>query len=136
MFVGVHSTLSAEQCITLLTTPGQVDMKIGSSDRVDSIYEFGQAGLKFAHRPQPRSLPIQAGLIYFQVDRDSQSNEWQHVQKSLTLAIRLNEQRILGSIQDQQTLTIRHAGQTATLRFTLYLTRPSSQAADRADGSA
>ena len=104
-------------------------MKIGSSDRVDAIYDYGQAGLKFLHRSQPRVLPVLPGLIYFQVDRDSQANEWQHVRKSLTLAIRLNEQRILGNIQDEQTLTIRHAGQTATLRFTLYLARSPSQPA-------
>lgn len=126
MFVGVHTTLPPEQCINLLTTPGQLDMKIGSSDRVDAIYEYGQAGLKFVHRAQPRVLPVLAGLIYFQVDRDSQANEWQHVRKSLMLAIRLNEGRILGNIQDEQTLTIRHAGQTATLRFTLYLARSSN----------
>ena len=125
MFVGVHTSLPPEQCISLLTTPGQLDMKIGSSDRVDAIYQYGQAGLKFTHRAQPRSLPVLPGLIYFQVDRDSQVNEWQQVQKSLTLAIRLNEHRILGSIQGEQTLTIRHAGQTATLRFTLYLARPA-----------
>jgi type VI secretion system protein ImpJ len=127
MFVGVHTSLPPEQCVNLLTTPGQLDMKIGSSDRVDAIYDYGQAGLKFVHRAQPRVLPVLAGLIYFQVDRDSQANEWQHVRKSLTLAIRLNEQRILGNIQDEQTLTIRHAGQTATLRFTLYLARSAGQ---------
>jgi type VI secretion system protein ImpJ len=129
MFVGVHSPLSPEQCIDLLTTPGQLDMKIGSSDRVDAIYEYGSAGLKFTHQIQPRTLPVLPGVIYFQVDRDSQANEWQHVRKSLTLAIRLNEQRILGSIQDEQALTIRHGGQTVTLRFTLYLARTASQAA-------
>jgi type VI secretion system protein ImpJ len=127
MFVGVHSSLPAEQCINLLTAPGQLDMKIGSSERVDAIYEYGSAGLKFTHQLQPRSLPVLPGVIYFQVDRDSQAAEWQHVRKSLTLAIRLNEQRILGSIQGEQTLTIRHGGQTATLRFTLYLARASSQ---------
>jgi type VI secretion system protein ImpJ len=126
MFVGVHSSLPADQCITLLTAAGQLDMKIGSSERVDSIYEYGSAGLTFTHQPQPRSLPVLPGVIYFQVDRDSQAAEWQHVRKSLTLAIRLNEQRILGSIQGEQTLTIRHGGQTATLRFTLYLVRASS----------
>jgi type VI secretion system protein ImpJ len=129
MFVGVHTTLPAEQCITLLTTPGQLDMKIGSSDRVDAIYEYGQAGLKFVHRAQPRVLPVLPGLIYFQVDRDSQVNEWQHVRNSLMLAVRLNETRILGSIQDEPALTIRHAGQTTTLRFTLYLARSPSQPA-------
>ncbi|HEY7428237.1 MAG TPA: type VI secretion system baseplate subunit TssK [Gemmataceae bacterium] len=137
MFVGVQSILPADQCIGLLTTPGQLDMKIGSSDRVDAIFEYGQPGLRFNHRPQPRALPILPGLIYFQVDRDSQVSEWQHVQKSLTFAIRLNEHRILGSIQDQQTLTIRHAGKEVALRFTLYLTRPSSQpVAAGSDGSA
>ncbi|HTU21199.1 MAG TPA: type VI secretion system baseplate subunit TssK [Gemmataceae bacterium] len=129
MFVGVRSTLSAEQCINLLTAPGQLDMKIGSSDRVDAIYDYGSAGLKFSHQVQPRSLPVLPGLIYFQVDRDSQAGEWQHVRQSLTLAVRLNEQHILGSIQGEQTLTIRHGGQTATLRFTLYLARTSSQPA-------
>jgi type VI secretion system protein ImpJ len=127
MFVGVQSPLPAEQCITLLTTPGQLDMKIGSSDRVDQIYDYGQAGLKFTHRPQPRALPVVPGLIYFQVDREAQTAEWQHVQKSLTLAVRLNEQRIVGSIQDEQALTIRHAGQTTTLRFTLYVVRPAGR---------
>src|SRR5262245_21033296 len=33
MFVGVKTTLPAEECVRLLTTPGQLDMKIGSSDR-------------------------------------------------------------------------------------------------------
>jgi type VI secretion system protein ImpJ len=129
MFVGVHTSMPPEQCISLLTTPGQLDMKIGSSDRVDSIYEYGERGLKFVHRPQPRVLPVLPGLIYLQVDRDSHVNEWQHVRNSLMLAIRLNEQRILGSIQDEQTLTIRHGGQTATLRFTLYLARSPNQPA-------
>jgi type VI secretion system protein ImpJ len=129
MFVGVQSSLPPEQCVDLLTTPGQLDMKIGSSDRVDAIYEYGQAGLRFVHRPQPRVLPVLPGLNYLQVDRDSQVNEWQHIRKSLMLAIRLNEKRILGSIQDEQTLTIRHAGQTATLRFTLYLARSPNQPA-------
>jgi type VI secretion system protein ImpJ len=124
MFVGVQSPLPAEQCVPLFTTPGVLDMKIGGSDRVDRIFEFAQSGLKFAHRPQPRTLPVMPGLIYFQVDRDSQPAEWQHVQRSLTLAIRLNEHRIAGNIQGEQTLTIKHGGQTFPLRFTLYVARP------------
>src|SRR5208282_4960024 len=34
MFIGVQSALDAEECIRLLTKPGQLDMKIGSSERV------------------------------------------------------------------------------------------------------
>jgi type VI secretion system protein ImpJ len=122
MYVGVHSPLSPEECVRLLTKPGQLDMKIGSSDRVDDIFRLGQRGLIFSHSPlPPRALPSSAGLIYFQVNRESQLEEWQNVQKSLTLAIRLNENRIEGNIQGQRVLKIKTAGQTITLQFTLYV---------------
>jgi type VI secretion system protein ImpJ len=62
-----------------------------------------------------------SGLIYFQVSRESQLEEWQNVQKSLTLAIRMNENRIAGNIQGQRILTIKTGGQTTTLQFTLYV---------------
>jgi len=122
MFVGVQSPLIAEECNRLSTKPGQLDMKIGSSDRVDDIFRLGQAGLKFTYNPRPpRALPSLPGLIYFQVSRESQQEEWQNVQKSLTLAIRLNEGRIAGSIQGQRILTIKTGGQNTTLQFTLYV---------------
>jgi type VI secretion system protein ImpJ len=122
MFVGVRSQLSAEDCINLLTR-SSLDMKIGSSDRVDDIFKRGQAGLRFAHNPRPpRALPSLPGLIYFQVNRESQLEEWQNVQKSLTVAIRLNEHRIAGDIQGQRVLTIKTANnQTTTLEFKLYV---------------
>jgi type VI secretion system protein ImpJ len=122
MYIGVLSPLDAEECIRLLTRAGQLDMKVGSSDRVDAIYRLGQAGLRFTHAPRPpRALPVQPGLIYFQINRESQQAEWQNVQKSLTLAIRLNENLIAGDIQGQQVLTIKTGGQSTTLQFTLYV---------------
>src|SRR5262249_52162200 len=99
MYIGVLSPLDAEEGIRLLTRAGQLDMKVGSSDRVDAIYRLGQAGLRFTHAPRPpRALPTLPGLIYFQINRESQQSEWQNVQKSLTLAIRLNENLIAGDI--------------------------------------
>lgn len=124
MYVGVLSPLSTEETIRMLTKAGQLDMKIGSSDRVDEIYRLGQAGLKFAHSPRPpRALPTPPGLVYFQINRESQLEEWKNVQRSLTLAIRLNENLIVGNIQGQRVLTIRTrtGGQTTTMQFTLYL---------------
>ena len=122
MFVGVQRPLTREETIRLLTRPGELDMKIGSSDRVDSIFKLGQAGLRFAHAPlPPRALP--SGAVYFQVDRKSQQEEWQNVQHSLALAIRLNETRIIGNIQGQRVLSIRMGGQTTTLQFILYVVR-------------
>lgn len=122
MYIGAQSPLDSEELIRMLTRAGQLDMKIGSSDRVDSIYRLGLAGLRFSHAPRPpRALPSQPGLIYFQILRESQQAEWQNVQKSLTLAIRLNENLIVGDIQGQQVLTIKTAGQTTTMQFTLYV---------------
>lgn len=122
MFIGVHSPLDTEACIRLLTRPGQLDMKIGSSERVDDIFRLGQAGLKFTHAPRPpRSLPALPGLIYFQVRRESLEAEWQNVQRSLTLALRLNENLIAGNIQGQRVLTIRSGELITTLQFTLYI---------------
>jgi type VI secretion system protein ImpJ len=123
MYVGVQSPLGEEECKKLLTRAGQLSMKIGSSNRVDEIYRLGLAGLKFEHSPRPpRALPERPGLIYFQVSRQSQEQEWQHVQQSLTLAIRLNENLIDGSIQGKKRLTIRTGGQGTWMEFTLYVT--------------
>ncbi|MCI0377801.1 MAG: type VI secretion system baseplate subunit TssK [Gemmataceae bacterium] len=122
MYVGVHSPLKGEDCIRLLTKAGQLDMKIGSSQRVDEIFDRGSAGLKFTPSPTPpRALPSLPDLVYFQVSRESQQTEWQDVQKSLTLAIRLNQQRIAGTIQGQKILTIKTGSQNTTMQFVLYL---------------
>lgn len=120
MYVGVQCALTPEQCDRLLTRG--LDTKIGSSDHVDQIFRLGQAGLQFSYVSHPpRSLPARPGLIYFQVDRDSQADEWERVSRSLTLAMRLNENLIVSSIQAQRSLTIKFNGQSTTLQFTLYV---------------
>ncbi len=122
MFVGVKTPVKPEECVAMLTK-GQLDMKIGSSERVDRIFQMGAAGLKFTHTPTPpRALPSIAGMNYFQVSRDS--DEWQNVRQSLTLAIRLNELKIAGNIQGQRTLTITKSdGQPTTMEFTLFVVK-------------
>ena len=122
MFVAVKSPLRPEECISLLTK-GQLDMKIGSSEKVDRIFQMGALGLKFTHMPTPpRALPNVAGMVYFQVSRDSE--EWENVRRSLSLAIRLNESKIAGNIQGQRVLTIQRAdGQPTTMEFTLYVVK-------------
>jgi hypothetical protein len=66
-------------------------------------------------------LPSIPGLVYFQINRETQREEWNHVQRELTAAIRLNEQLIAGNIQGQRILNIRYRGQTTPMQFTLYL---------------
>jgi type VI secretion system protein ImpJ len=123
MFVGVRGPLEARRCVELLTNEGQLQMKIGSSDRADEIYRRGEAGLRFAHEDQPpRALPKRPGLTYFRVNREASQEEWQNVQRTLSMAIRLNEHRVVGDIQGKQALTVKvGGGQTATLQFTLYV---------------
>ena len=62
-----------------------------------------------------------AGQIYFQINRESSAVDWQSVQSSLSLALRLNQALIVGNIQGERVLTIKTGGQTATLQFTLYV---------------
>src|SRR5262249_32196412 len=124
MFVGVQSNLPPGDCVKLLMTGG-LDMKIGSSERVDEIFRRGLAGLRFQHTPNPpRALPSLQGLVYFQVTRTSELEEWQNVQSTLSLAIRLNERLIAGNIEGQRVLTVKTTGPGATkMQFTLYVTR-------------
>jgi type VI secretion system protein ImpJ len=122
MYVGVHSPLKAEECVRLLTQRGQLDMKIGSSTHVDEIFLRGLKGLEFTHVSiPPDALPSDPGLIYFQVSRQAQREEWQNVQRSLTLAIRLNQRFIAGNIQGEQRLAIQTGTRTVPMQFTLYL---------------
>jgi type VI secretion system protein ImpJ len=124
LFVGVQSPLAPEECVRLLTRPGHqgLDMKIGSSERVDEIFRLGEAGLKFAHSPRPpRALPQAPGLVYFQISRESQQLEWARVQRSLALAVRLNENLVVGDIQGQRVLKVKAGSQVTTLQFTLYV---------------
>jgi type VI secretion system protein ImpJ len=123
MFIGVHSPLlKPEECVRLLTRGGLLDMKMGSAERVEEIFKYAMAGLKFEYKTAPPGV-LPSGRTYFQVNRESQQEEWDDVRKSLTLAIRLNEKNIQGSIQGQQELRIAVAGQTHVMQFSLYVLR-------------
>jgi len=121
MYIGVHCTLDPEEVIRLMR-PGALDMKIGSSERVEAIFRMGELGLKFTHTPNPPpALPRDPGLTYFQVSRDQADDEWKRVERSLTLAIRLNEELVTGSIDRQQILHLRFGAIETSLRLTLYV---------------
>ena len=120
MFVGVESTLPPADCEKLLT--GRLNMKIGSIERVDEIFQRGLRGLAFAYNPKPpRALPESRTLTYFQINRESSQDEWKNVQDTLKVAIRLNEKLVAGNIEGQKVVTIRTEGQTASMQFTLFV---------------
>lgn len=121
MYIGVQSDLTTDELIRVLTQPGVLDMKVGSSERVDAIFRYGREGLRFLPvRNPPHILPHPGNMTYFQLAIDA-TTEWAAVQKSLSLAIRLNENRIAGTIQGLRDLTVQIGGQTSTMRFTLYV---------------
>src|SRR5437879_5708504 len=124
MYVGVDSPLTTEECVRMLTERSRLEMKIASGKRVDTVFTRALRGLLFTHsRQPPRVLPSRPSISYFEIDRDSQADEWTYVQSELTLAIRLNQNLIVGNIQDQKKLTVKIPGQAAptTMEFTLYV---------------
>jgi type VI secretion system protein ImpJ len=122
IYIGVQSTLDAAECVKLLTEPGQLDMKIGSSDRVDELFRLGAPGLRFMADERPaQELPKLAGQVYFQVAQDPKDPEWLKVRNTLTLALRLNENRIVGTIQGQRRLTIKVGPRHVGMQFSLYI---------------
>ena len=84
-------------------------------------------GLEFSPAAKlPRMLPLLAGLTYFQVNRDSQKEEWARVLRSLTLAIRLNQNMLVlnaqGNLQGQRTVTLSKKTKAGnTMQFSLFL---------------
>jgi type VI secretion system protein ImpJ len=124
MFIGVTAPdITSDECILMLTKQGSLDMKIGSSDRADQIFREGGAGLKFKPTNNPPTmLPRREGLTYFQISRDTQPHEWQAVQRTLQLAVRLNERLIQGDIAGREDITVTTLrGKTAKFKFTLYV---------------
>ena len=122
LYLGVRSPLEPEACVELMGFRG-IDMKVGSSDRIETIYRMGDLGLKFSHVPGPslpQALPRDRGLTYFEINREQQQNEWQYVERSLTLAIRFNESKIVGNIDGQEVINLRLTAEMP-FRFALFL---------------
>jgi type VI secretion system protein ImpJ len=136
LYIGAQSRLPAEELTRLLTQPGALDMKVGSSERVDAIFRTGRAGLRFEPvTAPPRVLPNPAGLVYFRLAADA-AGEWPEVQKSLSLAVRINENRIAGSVQGLRDITVQAGSEPTPLRFTLFaVPLRSIRAGERAGGN-
>ncbi len=120
LYLGVRSEMDPDEMMRMLTVPGQLDMKAGSGDRVDAIYQLGQAGLRFEPCPKPGLLPDLSGQRYCRLGRQPE-REWNAVTRSLTVAVRFNETRVVGAIQGQRSVTVRSGGgRTNAMTFTLY----------------
>ncbi len=102
-------------------------MKVGSSEHVDDLHRQGATGLRFVMETvPPKMLPAIPGQVYFQLLPEPGNPEWVNVKKSLTLAVRLNDSLVLGTIQNQRRITVRSAGRNVTLQFSLYVVPQSA----------
>lgn len=125
MFIGVQSDLAGEEVVRIITTPGILDMKVGSAEQVDGIYRAGKAGMSFTTiKTPPRVLP--PGITYFQLAREASGAEWGDVKRTLSLAVRFNENRVQGNIQDRQELALSIGGKNCRIQFTLFVVAPKS----------
>ncbi len=117
-YIGVRSKLSFSQVDQLLMR--QLDMKVGSSEEVDTIYKFARAGAHLVPvADAPRDFP-QNGWTYWRVDRSSEA--WKAVEHTLNLGIRFNERQVEGAIDGQQTVQVRSGtdGKLIGLAFSLF----------------
>ncbi|MEZ6090445.1 MAG: type VI secretion system baseplate subunit TssK [Pirellulaceae bacterium] len=125
LFVAVTSSMPTEQ--TRLLVEKRLDMKIGAGSAVDELYRLGRAGLQFSHQADPpRCLPMRPGRVFFGVDTKASSDQWDAVQRSLSLAVRFNENLIAGDVQNRTAIDVIIDGRPSTLEFVLYVVPPSA----------
>ncbi len=116
-FIGVESSLSYNEINNLLR--GELNMKVGSTAKVDNIFQRGQAGVSIVPEPEaPRMLPGK-NWTYWKVDERSAA--WKDVADTLNLGVRINETQVDGPIQDQQDIRVRTPdGESVKMVFALY----------------
>jgi type VI secretion system protein ImpJ len=117
LFLGVETELGDDECEQLLRA---MDMKLGSTSRVEQIFKQALRGLKLVPivRP-PRALPAGVGTVYYQIERDQVF--WRDVADTCSMAIRMNLAR--AAFQGDRILAVvpPRGGKTTNLQFALYV---------------
>jgi type VI secretion system protein ImpJ len=126
MYVGVSSSIPSADCARYLT--GRLNMKIAAYNRVEEVFSRRLRGLEFQYiNNQPSLLPSGMEMTYFRVNRKSSSDEWVHVENTLELAVRLNENLILEPLEGKTSFMLRFDdGKPVQMNFTLFIVPPSS----------
>lgn len=121
-FIGVDKgELTQRECLELLS-PGQMDIKLGSSRQVEFLFKQRAAGVPLVPvERQVRALPGRSDWVFFEVPRQD-TPAWRDVQETQTLAIRLKDSLIanLDRLQGQQTLVVVAFGRKIPLKFALF----------------
>ncbi|WP_406695969.1 type VI secretion system baseplate subunit TssK [Singulisphaera sp. Ch08] len=117
LFLGVETELGDDDCEQLLRS---MDMKLGSTSRVEQIFKQALRGLKLVPivRP-PRALPAGTGIVYYQIERDQVF--WRDVADTCSMAIRMNLAR--ATFQSDRILSVvpPKGSKTTNLQFALFV---------------
>lgn len=121
-FIGVDKgELTQRECLELLS-PGQLDIKLGSSRQVEFLFKQRASGVTLTPVDRSvRALPGRADWVFFEVPKQD-TPAWRDVQETQTLAIRLKDSVIanLDRLQGQQTLVVAAFGRKIALKFALF----------------
>jgi type VI secretion system protein ImpJ len=111
--------LGLEECIQLLK--GQIDWKLGASDKVEQYMTQRQPGLKLRSVQQlPRGLSNRGKWVFFQIRLDDEP--WKQVQLAQTMAMRVRTDQIsnLDSLEGNRRLHVTVSGQAYGLEFAIF----------------
>jgi type VI secretion system protein ImpJ len=120
--VGVHrGNLSERDCLNILS-PGILDWKLGSADKVEFLFRARAPGLLLEPlRQTPRALPPSNEWSYFAVSRASDA--WKDVVRTQTLGMRLSTTHIANrdTLQGSRKLIVNlERGKQVILQFALF----------------
>jgi len=116
-YIGVESSLSYRDAVSLLR--GDLNMKVGSTRQVDTIFARAQSGVTLEPDPEaPRCLPGRS-WTYFKVDR--RTNAWKDVEETLNLGIRINDTQVDGRIDGNHDVRLKlEGGRLIKMTFALF----------------
>lgn len=118
-YVGVYSPLPNEKIKALLTRVKELDMKAGSTEKVDSIFIGGYAGVGLIPvADPPRALPGQ-NWHYFMIDRNDV--EWTAVERTHNFGLRFNETKVQSRLKGEDKIDVKDIdNSTTTLKFSMF----------------
>ena len=109
--------------IRVCLQPGKLNWKLGSSSKVDIIFQLGFPGVEMKDlQTAPRMLPSNQGWIYYEVFKDVENASWKDVLAEKTLSLRFTTELIgnLAALQGQQQLEVLLPDKRVTLEFALF----------------
>lgn len=121
-YLGVDSTLGFDRIVSLMIG-GHLDMKVGSTRRVDQIFRNAWEGVELiAEREAPRVLPGKT-WTYWRVKQDSTA--WKDVEETLNLGVRIPDRQIRGRIEGlEQIRVVADNGQETEISLALFAIPP------------